>query len=415
VRGDTVKAVRVRGVLILALFGALITVASCGGGSSSSSGSGNNTVVTSGQNILAISVNGGPVATQLYPNGAFASATICAPGSTTNCTTIDGLLVDTGSVGLRILGSALTTTLSQQTGAGGNVIANCVQYGDGSFNWGPVETADVTLGGEKASAIPIQVIENTQAPVPDACSNGFSNENTQQTLGANGILGVGPYTQDCGQACAISNGNPGFYFSCSSTSCQVANEATAQQLQNPVSMFSTDNNGVIIELPAVSGTATTVSGSLVFGIGTQSNNALGSAKVFTLDDSGYFSTTFNSQTDSQSFIDSGSNGYFFADSSITQCGSSSQGFYCPPTPLNLSATNKGANGASGAINFSVGDADTLFSSGNNAAAYGTLAGPQLPDASGSFDWGLPFFYGRNVFTAIQSQSTPAGSGPYWAY
>jgi hypothetical protein len=40
-----------------------------------------------------------------------------------------------------------------------------------------------------------------------------------------------------------------------------------------------------------------------------------------------------------------------------------------------------------------------------------LAGPN----SGTFDWGLPFFFGRNVFTAIESQNTPGGVGPYWAY
>jgi hypothetical protein len=28
---------------------------------------------------------------------------------------------------------------------------------------------------------------------------------------------------------------------------------------------------------------------------------------------------------------------------------------------------------------------------------------------------LPFFYGRNVFTAIEGQNTPAGLGPYVAY
>jgi len=327
------------------------------------------------------------------------------------------LLVDTGSVGLRVLGSALATSLPQHTDSSGNVVANCVQYGDASFNWGPVETADVTLCGEKASSIPIQVIENTSATIPDACSNGFTNENTPQTLGANGILGVGSYAQDCGPACTTSSGNPGVYFSCSSTSCQVANIALAQQVQNPVSMFPTDNNGVIIEFPAVSGTAASVSGSMVFGIGTQSNNGLGSAKVFTLDANGFFSTTFNGQSDSQSFIDSGSNGFFFADSAISQCGSSgvAPGFYCPSSALNLSATNQGASGSSGAVNFSVGDADTLFSGTTNDAAYSTLAGPQLPDFAGSFDWGLPFFYGRSVYTAIQSQSTPGGPGPYWAY
>jgi hypothetical protein len=398
---------------------AVIAVTGCGGGSSSSGSSGNTsgtTVTTSGQNILSIAIDGGPVPNQIYPNGAFASATICAPGSTTNCTTVDGLLVDTGSVGLRVLGSALTASLTQQTDGSGHDIANCVQYGDGSFNWGPVQTADVTLGSEKASSIPIQVIENTNAAIPNECSNGFVNENTPQTLGANGILGVGTYAQDCGPACTVSNGNPGVYFSCSTTTCTVANEAIGQQLQNPVSMFPTDNNGVIVELPAVSGTEASVTGSLVFGIGTQSNNGLGSAKVYTLDNNGYFSTTFNNSSNPQSFIDSGSNGLFFADNSIAQCGNNdiAAGFFCPASTLNLTATNQGANGTSGAVSFSVGNADTLFT-GTNNAAYSTLAGPQLSNASDSFDWGLPFFYGRNVFNAIQSATTPAGPGPYWAY
>jgi hypothetical protein len=28
---------------------------------------------------------------------------------------------------------------------------------------------------------------------------------------------------------------------------------------------------------------------------------------------------------------------------------------------------------------------------------------------------LSFFYGRNVFTAIENMSTPGGTGPYFAY
>ena len=45
------------------------------------------------------------------------------------------------------------------------------------------------------------------------------------------------------------------------------------------------------------------------------------------------------------------------------------------------------------------------------AVFGELGGPN----AGSFDWGLPFFYGRAVFTAIEGQSTPGGAGPYWAF
>jgi hypothetical protein len=33
----------------------------------------------------------------------------------------------------------------------------------------------------------------------------------------------------------------------------------------------------------------------------------------------------------------------------------------------------------------------------------------------TFAWGLPLFYGRNVFAAIEGRSTPGGAGPYFAF
>ncbi len=56
---------------------------------------------------------------------------------------------------------------------------------------------------------------------------------------------------------------------------------------------------------------------MVFGIGTQSDNVLGSAKVLTVDANGSLSTTYGSQTYGGSYIDSGTNGNFFLDSKTT--------------------------------------------------------------------------------------------------
>jgi hypothetical protein len=172
----------------------------------------------------------------------------------------------------------------------------------------------------------------------------------------------------------------------------------------------------VIQLPQISASgAPSASGSIIFGIGTQSNNALGSATILTLAPNGTFSTIFNGTTYSNSFMDSGSNGIFFLDSTTTgipDCPGGSSDFYCPTVTQNVSATNQGANAASAVVNFSVANALTLFSSnGGNNFAFNDLAGSN----PGSFDWGLPFFYGRKVFTAIEGQSTPGGTGPYLAY
>ena len=47
-------------------------------------------------------------------NTAYTTVTVCAPGSTSNCQTIDHIQVDTGSSGLRILSEVLTITLPVQ-------------------------------------------------------------------------------------------------------------------------------------------------------------------------------------------------------------------------------------------------------------------------------------------------------------
>jgi len=389
-----------------AICGGLLFAVACGGSGSSSDGS--TVTTTPSNNVLAISVNAGPNGD--YANGAFASVTVCVP-STTTCQTIDDVLVDTGSSGLRILSSVLTAALPQQKASDGNAVVECLPFVSG-YTWGPVQTADIELSGEKASSVPIQVISGSDFPVPTACANFGSSQDTLSALGANGILGVGTMAQDCGQGC--ESPSP-IYWECPASGCVEAGESLALQVQNPVALFSTDNNGVIIELPAVSGPEATLSGSLIFGIGTQSNNALNGATVYPVDVNGNFITTYNSQQYNQSFIDSGSNGFYFLDSSSTGIPvcSDANYFYCPSTTQNLSASNAGSTGTpSGTVTFSVANADNLFNNSPNDNVFGQLGGP---NSLSGFDWGLPFFYGRNVFTAIQGQHTPGGIGPYWAY
>jgi hypothetical protein len=372
-------------------------------GASSSSGS------TSAQNFQTIVVNSGP--TGQYFNGAFTTVTICVPGQS-SCQTITGVLVDTGSSGLRVLSSALSLSLPQQTDPSGSPVAECLQFVDG-FVWGPVRTADVKLGGEQASNVPVQIVGAPGfSAIPTACSSTGTPENTLDTLGANAILGVGLFREDCGSGCTVSgSSNPGLYYSCPAAGCTGTAQPLAKQVQNPVWLFSSDNNGVAIQLPQVAtGGQATASGMMVFGIGTQTDNALGAAKVLTTDGNGDITTVFNGQSYPKSYIDSGSNGTFFLDTKTTGiplCKSSTD-FYCPLTPLSLSATHRGANGTTGAVSFTAGNVDAL---NGNFAAFSEVTGP----SPGNFDWGLSFFFGRTVFTAIEGQTTPGGTGPYFAY
>jgi len=390
--------------LLLAGF-LLIAVASPKCGDSSSSDSSSAPLM----NFQSITVNAGPA--NNYFNGAFTSVTVCAPGQSA-CQTIDGILVDTGSTGLRVLASSLTLSLPQQADATGAPIAECFQFLDG-FTWGPVQTADVKMGGEQASSIPVQVIGTAGLPaIPAACANSGTPENTLDSLGANGVLGIGLFRQDCGAGCAdTGSSNPGLYYACPSAGCHSIAQSLARQVLNPVWLFATDNNGVAIQLPSLpTGGSANASGMMVFGIGTQTNNALGSAKVLTVDANGDLLTSYGSQTYSGSYIDSGSNGIFFLDARTTGlplCTQSTD-FYCPASLSAQSATIRGINAVNSPVNFNVGNADAL---NGRFTAFSEVAGPN----PGAFAWGLSFFFGRTVFTAIEGQGTPGGVGPYFAF
>jgi hypothetical protein len=190
---------------------------------------------------------------------------------------------------------------------------------------------------------------------------------------------------------------------------------------NPVFNFPVDNNGTILTLPAVNDVAATVTGTLTFGIGTESNNTIPStATIFTLDQSDNFITNpAGGQSLTASFIDSGSNGYFFPQiNNLPNICSDNSSWYCPPTTTQFTATNvdPNNNSTSNTVTFSVDDFDTVTQANPTAAAFSNLAGP-MPCTSSpcSFDWGLPFFYNRSVFTAIDGTTTPNGNGPFWAY
>ena len=350
----------------------LVITAGCGGGGSSSSsttsnGSSGQIIAGAANNVVTVTVDSGPAALPAADadvNTLFATITLCAPGSTTNCQTIDHVMIDTGSYGLRVLSSALSASLSAalpqvNETSSGQPLAECEVFEDG-YTWGSIKTADFQISGESAAGMELQVIGDPNYPdVPSDCASTGSSEDTLDTLFANGVLGIGPFPQDCGTFCTTGPQTANYYVCPSSTSCTDSTVSLTQQVMNPVVLFPTDNNGTIIELPSVPATgAATLSGSLVFGIGTEGNNGLGSAMVLTLDEEGNLTTDFQGQPLTESFFDTGSNGLFFTDSSITQCTDPDDvGFYCPSSTLPFSATNVGLNGVGSDVSFSIANSE----------------------------------------------------------
>ncbi|WP_414696337.1 DUF3443 domain-containing protein [Paraburkholderia sp.] len=348
------------------------------------------------------------------PNMPFVSLTICAPG-TSQCQTIDHVLVDTGSWGVRVFASQLPASMNlpQQKDASGNLVAECMQFFDG-YTWGAVKLADVQIGAETAASLPVQVIDPGYASLPSDCSSLGASRNTPSTLQANGILGIGVFKHDCGAAC-VTQALAGTYYGCDGATCTSIPLAEALQVANPIPYFATDNNGSLLSLPAVSGAAQSVTGLLVFGIGTQSNNALGGAQVIGVSPSnGTFTTAHDGTTYSRSILDSGSTGLFFRSGALPVCANPNSSYYCPTSTEQLSAMIEGVNGATSAVTFNVANASSIAQKYAGDAALPQMAGPAFVTSS-IFDWGLPFFYGRSVYAAIEQQPTPGGAGPYVAY
>lgn len=397
----------------------LSAVACGGGGGSTAAGGGGSPPPTS--NTASVIIDAGPSNSSV--NTLFTSVTICMPGSTSSCQTIDHIQVDTGSYGLRVLAPVLTsalTTLPVEMLAAGGSLVECTGFVDG-YSWGPVVTADVQIAGESAHSLPIQVIGDSRfTNIPASCSSGGgTEEDTVSSFGANGILGIGPFELDCGDCDTVASN--GLYYACA-TSCAETTVPANQQVPNPVTHFAADNNGAIIVLPSVAaGGASNVMGSLIFGIDTQTDNASGTQTVLTVDGNAELLMMFNGSTLANSVIDSGSNGIYFADPSIVTCTAppndpSSQivNFYCPANTLNLQLSIQGMNGVmANNLTFSVGNTETMLNS--NFDAYPELAGT-IPAGSGlGFDYGLPFFFGKRVAVAVQDATTKAGTGPYIAF
>jgi hypothetical protein len=332
------------------------------------------------------------------------------------------VLLDTGSSGLRLVRSVLTSggvTLAAETDAQGQAIEECMTFGAGQ-TWGPVALADVTLAGEGATKLPVQIMDDTNAgaPPPAACGASGTLINGVAGFHANGVLGVGVFAQDCGAACVNPTTPLALYYGCTTAgACTAENIPLASQVTNPVAMFAADNNGIIVNLPNLQNANgdVSVTGQVIFGIATQTDNALPSVGLTVLgaDAHGDFTATYNGGTTVlPALIDSGTDAYSFDDPAMPICPGAFVGYYCPtvaPQAVYAVNTGVGLNNATNRVDFAIADPRSFVA---NAAAFIDLGGG---GGSTRLTWGMPFFYGRKVYIGIDQRLSGTYTGPFYAY
>lgn len=337
------------------------------------------------------------------------SVTLCVPG-TSRCTTIDDVMIDTGSTGLRIEASALPASfrLPPFLGAGGAPLAECLRFVHDTA-WGPLVRADVHLGGLVAANLPLQVIADGPSAQPQSCPR------SQVQPTSNGTLGVGPHLTDCQGACAQVATAPGVFAKLQDGWVPVAGTiAPAYRVPNPIARLPGHDNGLVIDLSTPQGDdAGNVTGTLMLGVGTAANNGLDASPIVTIDARGYFTTLYGGTAYPESYLDSGTMTYVLDDDRLPRCERAPWAFCARPS-RTLAATMVGADGRHIAVPFAVGDYDAARAAHVGAVDDAAIAGDRV---SKTFVWGAPFFLGRRVAIVMDGKRVPGASdvGPFFSF
>jgi hypothetical protein len=366
---------------VILAFGVGLLMSGCGGGSSSPT-----SPTSGGQSSIIMSGNQVPVDVAQNPNFPnavlinvpFVTVTLCDAIGT--CENIDHVILDTGSVGLRVAASAIAgLNLPAVAGAQpGQQIGECAGFASGVM-WGSVRVGTVKIAGEAANNIGIEVFGDTNfAPRPASCSGGLNISSAGQ-LYANGVLGIGNTVEDR-QA----------YYTCTASTCSPSTPATS--VTNPIAAFAVDNNGAILSFGTapVSGTAT---GNLTFGLDTQPDNSLEGMIILPASATGgYFTASMNGTSYSMSFIDSGSTANFL--SLATPPPTDSSGYFQPASPDVFDVSIPGATSQGYSTSVTI----AALHPTPQQSAYAFAGAPS--GWSQTLDLGLPFFFGRRVAMSI---------------
>lgn len=349
-------------------------------------------------------------------NTMYISVTLCKDSTGVRCETIDNIILDTGSFGLKINRSALTesfiTTLSKVKLNDDQMIYACNTFGSG-YVFASEYYASLNLANSYTNNVVVQIIENSPtAEIPDSCLakgpfDDFSN------FGANGIIGVNPALTLANDSILMYKKNiKGIY-----ESLTFAEESQIPILnQNPLTSFKNNNNGFVISIPQViQNTNTNVIGEMVLGINTAQNNQLtnqtnivkaSESNLSTVCNSAcFYSQINNPESTIPAVFDSGTNGWVFISNTIPQCIYG----YCPDQPVIWSSMVYSYNFASNE-SYQV----TAIITPDETYDGQDLSFSVMPhwgyyNYNNETLYGSPFFFGKNVYVIfpIKTNQNPA--------
>ena len=336
------------------------------------------------------------------PHGGFnrfvVSVTVCEPG-TTQCATIDDVMLDTGSTDLRLEASAVPAWISlpAHRDQEGRPLSECLHFVHDDA-WGPVVRSDLHLGGLMAKDVPLQVISDDGRPQPAACPRSTERPTS------NGTLGIGPNLFDCPGTCEQNATRPTYFVGGPSTWTPVAGRlAPTYRVPNPVARLPAHNNGVVFDLPSPpGGDAREVVGALMLGVGTAPNNQPGPASRLPLDAAGRFTTTYRGRSYPESTIDSGSETDIIEDDQLPRCAGMAWAF-CPTPDRWIEAAMAGPAGARFPWRIRVGNYRRTLTR-NDGASDGMVVAAS--EGTRSFVWGAPFFMGKRVMVVFEGRDVP---------
>ena len=359
-------------------------------------------------NIVPVEVR--QVAPMQY-NKLFVDVTVC--NASRQCRTVPDVLVDTGSVGLRLLRGALDgLELAPVTDPRGRPLSNWSSFGSGDL-WGTMHLAQVRLGEVSTTrAIPIEVYDlpGRREKLPD----GYADVDTRPEIArmGNGILGISPHRHF----------PKGYYVKGAKTQMPGASRWLAvqvdatRQLTNPIARFpSPYDNGSVISLPEVDWTAgaTRVQGWLGLGIGAATEALFPhGARIVShdLDDNGQFAAAIGARR-FPVLVDSGTNALSL---DLSHLGVSRHARYASyydavaPTPIEL-AVRSGDDEVKLARPLYVGPTVKYLKAHSTHGALPMVVGWDDGQRSLSV-LGLPFFYGRTVATGLRGTVNPFPQG-----